>query len=284
MNNRLLSLIKNAEVVTYIGESSYLLENPMLKLVEGQVLKLDCYFLLRCVRGEIELKGDLSSYTVRGGQSSYLMKGQLLEVVSVSDSFQSVVFLLSDSTLDWLDLDSSIFFIQDSRSSICSSEYGSLLKLATMLKKIAEYDTHPDCFKVIKLLIQSYIIALSHVWSKENDFQTDSDSTSSSRIMKKYFGLLSGGKLHRSTGYYADSLCISSKHLSYISRQCTGFSAAYWIDRKTLLEAKYLLCSSDIPVAEVSASLGFSCQSTFARFFKNQTGVSPTEYRRRCRK
>jgi len=33
-------------------------------------------------------------------------------------------------------------------------------------------------------------------------------------------------------------------------------------------------------IAEVSAELGFSAQSNFTRFFLNQVGVPPSEYRR----
>ena len=33
-------------------------------------------------------------------------------------------------------------------------------------------------------------------------------------------------------------------------------------------------------IAEVAAELGFSAQSNFTRFFHNQVGVAPSEYRR----
>ena len=40
------------------------------------------------------------------------------------------------------------------------------------------------------------------------------------------------------------------------------------------------LSSGQGKIAEVSAELGFSAQSNFTRFFLNQVGVPPSEYRR----
>jgi AraC-like DNA-binding protein len=40
------------------------------------------------------------------------------------------------------------------------------------------------------------------------------------------------------------------------------------------------LTSGQGKISEVSAELGFSAQSNFTRFFLNQVGVPPSEYRR----
>jgi len=40
------------------------------------------------------------------------------------------------------------------------------------------------------------------------------------------------------------------------------------------------LSSGRARIADVSAELGFSAQSNFTRFFLNQVGVPPSEYRR----
>jgi AraC-like DNA-binding protein len=40
------------------------------------------------------------------------------------------------------------------------------------------------------------------------------------------------------------------------------------------------LSSGTGKIAEVSAELGFSAQSNFTRFFQQQVGIPPSEYRR----
>ena len=61
---------------------------------------------------------------------------------------------------------------------------------------------------------------------------------------------------------------------------CTGFSPRTSLDMLCIEAAILRLSSGHGKIAEVSAELGFSAQSNFTRFFLNQVGVPPSEYRR----
>lgn len=43
---------------------------------------------------------------------------------------------------------------------------------------------------------------------------------------------------------------------------------------------KSLLRNADLEIKEVARKAGFASQSSFSRFFRQQTGMSPSEYRR----
>ncbi|MFN2643793.1 MAG: helix-turn-helix domain-containing protein [Burkholderiales bacterium] len=61
---------------------------------------------------------------------------------------------------------------------------------------------------------------------------------------------------------------------------CTGFSPRTYLDMLCVETAISRLSSGRGKIAEVAAELGFSAQSNFTRFFLNQVGVPPSEYRR----
>jgi AraC-like DNA-binding protein len=61
---------------------------------------------------------------------------------------------------------------------------------------------------------------------------------------------------------------------------CTGFSPRTYLDMLCVEAAISRLSSGQGKISEVSAELGFSAQSNFTRFFLNQVGVPPSEYRR----
>jgi AraC-like DNA-binding protein len=61
---------------------------------------------------------------------------------------------------------------------------------------------------------------------------------------------------------------------------CTGFSPRTYLDMLCVEAAISRLSSGQGKISEVSAQLGFSAQSNFTRFFLNQVGVPPSEYRR----
>lgn len=84
----------------------------------------------------------------------------------------------------------------------------------------------------------------------------------------------------RSVSFYASKLFISPKYLSLLVKEATGRSAARWIDHFVITEAKNLLRFSGKNVQQVAYALNFSNQSSFGKYFKHLTGLSPTEYQK----
>lgn len=82
----------------------------------------------------------------------------------------------------------------------------------------------------------------------------------------------------RNIDFYARKLCISSKYLTGIIKNATGFSAAQWINRIVILEAKNMLRFSNKTVQEVAYAFNFPSQSAFGKYFKRITGMSPAAY------
>lgn len=84
----------------------------------------------------------------------------------------------------------------------------------------------------------------------------------------------------RSIGFYADKLFISPKYLSLIIKEMTGRSAAEWIDECVILEAKNLLRYSGKNIQQVAYELNFTNQSSFGKYFKHLTGMSPSQFQK----
>ncbi|MBD5186292.1 MAG: helix-turn-helix transcriptional regulator [Bacteroidales bacterium] len=84
----------------------------------------------------------------------------------------------------------------------------------------------------------------------------------------------------RSVAFYAGKLFISPKYLSLIIKEMTGRSAAAWIDELVILEAKNMLRFSGKNIQQVAYELNFPNQSSFGKYFKHLTGMSPSEYQR----
>lgn len=84
---------------------------------------------------------------------------------------------------------------------------------------------------------------------------------------------------HRSPAYYADHLNVTRKYLSEVIKNNSGKTTREWIDDMVILEAKVLLHNKSLTINQISETLHFSNQSVFGKFFKNQTGLSPLEYR-----
>lgn len=92
--------------------------------------------------------------------------------------------------------------------------------------------------------------------------------------------LLLYSRQYHNVDFYAKKACLSTKHFSTVIKQETGFSAVKLIHTHIVAEAKMLLhMRSDLSIQTISDMLGFNEQSSFTRYFKRETGISPTEFR-----
>ena len=85
----------------------------------------------------------------------------------------------------------------------------------------------------------------------------------------------------RTVNFYADKMCISPKHLSSVIKQMSHKTAHEIIADFVTMTAKRLLKTTTMSIQEISDELNFANQSFFGKFFKQNTGQSPSAYRRK---
>jgi AraC-like DNA-binding protein len=78
----------------------------------------------------------------------------------------------------------------------------------------------------------------------------------------------------------ASQVGLSRSRFYDLFQLCTGRSPRAYLDMLCVESAIAKLSSGRARIADVSAELGFSAQSNFTRFFLNQVGIPPSEYRR----
>lgn len=83
----------------------------------------------------------------------------------------------------------------------------------------------------------------------------------------------------RDVAFYAKKMCISAKHLTMVITEISGRSAKDWIIEYSILEIKALLRDSNLEIKEVVSRTNFQSNSVMTRFFREHTGMTPSEYR-----
>lgn len=83
-----------------------------------------------------------------------------------------------------------------------------------------------------------------------------------------------------SVAYFADKCCYSAKYFGELVKTETGHTAKDFINSRLLRSAKQLLDDDTLSVSQVSQRLGFEYSQHFVRFFKSQTGLTPSQYRK----
>ncbi len=86
--------------------------------------------------------------------------------------------------------------------------------------------------------------------------------------------------LQISISEYAELLAVTPNHLNKSVKSVTGKTASDILTKVKIIEAKFLLMSASLTIADVGTKLGYDDTSYFTRFFKKHEGLTPSEYRR----
>ena len=81
----------------------------------------------------------------------------------------------------------------------------------------------------------------------------------------------------------ADALFVSRTRLCTTFKRETGLSVGDFLNRSRIAHAQKLLATTQLSMAEIAAAVGYARQSSFAERFKEDTGITPTEWRREHR-
>lgn len=145
------------------------------------------------------------------------------------------------------------------------------------LKKIREERANPNQFEAVLFTMLSFFFTVGYRAMGTTD---NEGRSAAARLTDKFMALVREHfRSHRFLQFYADSLEVTSKHLSRTLKTQTGYSAVEWIERYVMLEAKVMLKSSNLNIQQIATELSFPSQSTFGKFFKKNTGLSPMEFR-----
>lgn len=154
-------------------------------------------------------------------------------------------------------------------------EYRMITDVVEGMREIKRLEI-PESRMLMTRLLEFLLRLLSHYRMRKLN-----ETTASKRVsMQFHSDLTQHFRKHHDVGFYAERACLTPKYFSAVVKQETGHNAAYWIRVKIIAEAKMLLhIQHDLSVQAIADMLGFSEQSIFSRYFKHETGVSPTEFR-----
>ena len=125
------------------------------------------------------------------------------------------------------------------------------------------------------------------MWNKYGQGQPShhTEMKRSDSILRSFAELLSQHVMTQtSLDFYSEKLCISKQYLALIIKEKTRVTAGRIIAVMRTEIASRLLRDPDLTLQQIADMMTFADQSSFGKFFKKHTGVSPLKYRQTLRK
>ena len=154
------------------------------------------------------------------------------------------------------------------------------MRLGDKMREIRDY-LHSDHIYKEKILQMLYAVFLLDLQNAQE--RALPQRSVPPRVEEIFIGFLRLLPLHfaehHDIAFYAERLNISTVYLSRVVRQVTGRTVIDYINQFLVMEASFLLRTSDLSISQIAGQLHFSDLASFSKFFSRQKGVSPKEYR-----
>ena len=147
--------------------------------------------------------------------------------------------------------------------------------LATLMGLIEQEFSGPCRRELIAAYINS-LLAHMEVLRRERD-----QREGISNRMHKLLELIETNYVrHHDVDFYASCLSLGKKRLNVLATTTFGQTAKQLIQQRLLLQAKRLINRGSSTCKEIALELGFKDPSYFTRFFRQNSGQTPDEFRR----
>lgn len=272
-----------------IGDDILLIDNSHTMRAElssdNEPFRIDMTMAIIYERGSADLKINMRDYHIEAPAVLLVLNDQIYQSAGHSEDLRSKVILMSRSFSDSLFANSGE--ILPLKSSIMKNpvmkienEENVFGQFFQLLQNIAASPRQEFKIESARHLTLSMFYGYSHLKHEVNEVK--STNSHQEEIFTKFTELLERHhKKEREIAFYADKMCMTSKHLSQVIKDYTGKTALGIIEEYVISEAKSMLLSTTMSIQQISDELKFPSQSVFGKYFKRVAGISPSEYRNR---
>lgn len=280
------SSVQKLRRIDFIDNDFAIFDDVSDLAMTGYPNRINAAVVAVCLTGSGKVGINLKEYKIEAGSLLMTLPDQIIQNFDNSDDFSGIFIAVSPMFVDdafsqMKELLSFMFYIKEnpclalSRAELdCMMEYHSFL-----WKKVKMKD---NIFRreIAKGILSAMFYDVYSFCRKHIPMEGLHPKTRKEELFEKFMREVTlNYKMERSVAFYANKLCLTSKHLSGVVKEVSGKTAGEWIDNFVILEARALLKSSEMSIQEIAEYLHFANQSFFGKYFKHYVGMSPKEYR-----
>lgn len=237
-------------------------------------------------RGTSRLLYDLKEVSFTPNEVAVIMPNHLIHPLESSEDYSITLIVVSADFLEevkhrTLTHDYSKFHFSPS-VKLTDEQLEKLLKVVDVIDMVCNM-TETELPNRHEILIYMFNVAfeLLNAFRQVHDLQGNWQSRNMD-MFNKFCNLLAMNyRQQRDITFYAHQLRLTPKYFSKVIHDSVGVTAGEWIEDYVVTQAKQILTTRmDLTVQQVGYELGFTEQSSFCRYFKRVSGMTPKQFRR----
>ena len=252
-------------------------------------LRMDGLFIGLREKGVSDFSINLKEFKVGPNDLIIGSPGDLMQSTINEGVYLSQTLMVSSNFLKemYISLNSFMPFFANRKEKpvfqLTDGEVQELKEYFVLIMDAVKRDT--DYFRIdtTKRLLAAYLYKLGSILYRhlpELQAEANKPMKREEILFKQFINLVSENhRRERRVDFYAEQLFLSPKHFSTVIKKVSGKTAGQWIDEYVILEAKTLLKYSSMSIQEVAYYMNFPNPSFFGKYFKQHTGMSPSDYK-----
>jgi AraC family transcriptional regulator, transcriptional activator of pobA len=247
----------------------------------------DFYSVLLFIRGEGDIKINNDTYAVQPQTICLIAPNQMHSFLGLDDVEGIVFFFCQDFYVEefsFIRLLNIFSYTSQIDKNVCNpcinlsdKEFSPVIDI---IKSVGhEYESFTPANNsavIIRSLLNILLLKLSELYEAKSGKSNKSDSTivhALSHMVDSFF------IIEQHIGFYTSAFNISDRQLNDICNSHFNCGLKKILQDRLMQEARKLLLSSELSVAEIAYKLNFEDNSYFNKVFKNKTGLTPKRFR-----
>ena len=236
-----------------------------------------------CLEGRADFMYDLLPRWFERRDVGVTLPNHIFSYSTVSPDYRATLIIISPAMYKGLIHRESFIDYQKYHNhpalTLTEEQFVHVHDIVQVLRHLCEIE-HPRRAAMLENMLDILFYALTRYRGEKT---ATTANTRGEQLFNQFYDLLlTHYNRHHTLIWYAEQLHLTPKHLSLSIHRTTGKTPSEWIAEMLTEQSKRLLDTHrDMTIQQVAYELGFTENATFCYFFKRQTGMRPSEYRKR---
>ena len=265
----------------------YCLETDRAKILRSNLLRgfVSCFAFMLVDKGWMTIHYNNRDLTLHPNDLYTYSPGLPVDVIATSDDFHGLCLIADEHvTIEAPSVHDLVHIaylpivqLHEPKQTLPADATQHLI---AKMQEIISYLQSDHIYKgeVLRMLYAIFLLDLQNAQNRaivhrETPQRVEEIFIGFIRLLPKHFAQ------HHDIPFYASKLNISPVYLSRVVRQVIGRTVVDYINQMLLMEASFLLRTSQLSITQIADRLHFEDTPSFSKFFLRLKGQSPRAYR-----
>lgn len=248
---------------------------------------IDYGMILLCTEGEANIRVHFSEWLLKPGAVITLFPGDVVSITHKSKEFKAETLRYAASLLREASLQLEHTVYSELKTDRCRTESPTLTNIVSnMFALLRIYFEQEGCTcldQLVLLQLKAFFLGFyDYLYRNPIKRTADNGSPRTRELFNRFMRELENRyRQSRDVSFYAELLNISPKYLNIVTQRITSHTIKTIIDQYVVLQIKQSLSTEEKSIKQLAWEYHFSDLSFFCRYFKQHTGMTPQQFRKR---